>query len=53
MAIAFERAVASPRPWLTATRVLLLVTTELFVHGIAGRGRPARIVRATGRVIRE
>jgi hypothetical protein len=52
MAIAIERAVPSPRPWLTASRVLLIASGELLIHGIAGRGRRARLSRRNGRLVR-
>jgi len=42
MAIALERAPAAPRPWLRASRVLLVAAGSMFCHGVTGFGRPAR-----------
>lgn len=53
MAITLERAPAAPRPWLRASRVLLVATGSMFCHGVTGFGRPARLCRHTGRLVRE
>ena len=49
MAIALERSPSQPRPWLTASRILLVATAELLVHGMSGFGRPVRLDRRSGR----
>ena len=49
VAIALERSPAQPRPWLTASRILLVATAELLVHGMSGFGRPVRLDRRSGR----
>lgn len=52
MAIAIERAPSAPRPWLSASRVLLIASAELFAHGITGLGRPMRLSARSGRRVR-
>jgi len=52
MAIALERAPAHPRSLINAGRVLLIASRELLVHGLTGFGRPCRISRRSGRLVR-
>lgn len=53
MTVPFHRATPSPRPWLTAGRILLVASAEMFIHGVTGHGRPARLSPHTGKVVRE
>ena len=52
MAIALERAPTNPRPWLSASRVLLIASRDLLLHGLTGFGRPCRLSRRSGRLVR-
>lgn len=52
MTIALERAPTHPRPWLSASRVLIIASRDLLLHGLAGLGRPCRISRRPGRLAR-
>lgn len=49
MAIALEHSPAQPRPWLTASRILLVASAELLLHGVSSFGQPTRLDRRSGR----
>jgi hypothetical protein len=52
MALVHERTAQTPRPWLTASRILLVASAGMVIHGLIGRGQPLSVARKSGRVSR-
>lgn len=52
MTFAIPCAPAAPQPWLVAGRVLLTASCGLLIHGLTGRGRPVRLCRRSGKLVR-